>query len=395
MPFGAFAPFPFRLGGSPEEGLVSSQHARLVADMVALVRSMPLAVLTVNKVGSTVTIESYHGQNGIGLAHAPTAAGAGTGLFTLTWDRSFPTDRYQIGINEAPQYSWTVRTAFGSSQGTVNRQVTCEVTDGVVSVGNTETGTFEDGRVTVEVWGDWLPLPQIGSYGGDPNKEDSVTEGVVPYAAVIYTDLQGMRGSAYTTEKRSLVHAENLALARLLGYFSYRLPEKVRANAVPSRSDERLPYWVTVLGEASRPDDEKWLLRQRASVAYRAATGPLYDTVQATLQDLLGDNYVTTHLADELPLSTPPTPTCWPGIDPGASTYSIGGGAWYSRRSHLVVQVQLLPGQSTDDFLRLVNVDLFTTLDRLLPAWMTFSWTRGTSFLLDISQLDFDGVSDA
>lgn len=393
MPFGAFAPFPFRLGGSPEEGLTASQHARLVADMVAFVRSMPLAVMTVNKVGSTVTIEGYHGQNGVGLAHAPTAADAGPGLFTLTWARSYPTDRYQIGINEDAEYSWTVRTAFGGSQGDVDRQVTCEVTDGVVTVGNVQFGTPEDGRVTIEVWGDWLPLPQIGSYGGDPDKEDSATEGTTPYAAAIYRDFQGMRGSAYSQARGTLVHAENLALSRFWGYFAYRLPEKVRANAVPSRSDERLGYWVQVLGVQSRPDDEKWLLRQRASVAYQVATGPIYDTVQSTLQDLLGENYVTTHLQDELPLSTPPTPTCWPGVDPGTPTYSIGGGAWYSSRSHLVVQVQRLPGQTTDDFLRLVNVDLFTTLDRLLPAWMTFSWTTGTSFLLDVSQLDFDGLS--
>ena len=252
--------------------------------------------------------------------------------------------------------------------------------------------SIDDNSAVVEVWGSWLRLPQIGTYGGDPNKEDSVTEGTVPYAAIIYTDLQGMRGTAYTTKPGTLVHAENLAIARFLGYFSYRLPEKVRANAVPSRSDERLPYWVSVLGVASRPDDERWLLRQRASVAYQVSTGPIHDTVLTALQDLLGDNFVELRLQDELPLSAPPEPTCWPGINPGWPTYNIGGGAWYSRRSHAVVKVQRLPGQSTDDFLRLVNVDMFIMFDCLLPAWVTFDWSTGEGFYLDISQLDFDGL---
>lgn len=389
MPYGAFAPLPLRLGGSATEGWTASQQSRAVADLVAIVRAAPLAVLTLTRSGSTYTVEKYHGQNGVGLAHAPTATEAAPGVCQLTWAKSYKTERYLRGVREDEDLPWVVRQAQTWTLDTVNQQMTCEVT----YTGDIYVYFLDDTSAVVEVWGSWLRLPQIGSYGGDPNKEDSKTEAVIPYAAVIYTDLQGMRGSAYTTRAGTLVHAENLALARFWGYFAYRLPEKVRANAVPSRSDEGLSYWVTVLGVTAQPTDEKWLLRQRASVAYQVSTGPIYDTVQSTLQGLLGDNFVAMYIQDSSPLSTPPSPTCWPGVNPGTPTYDIGGGPWYSRRSHLVVQVRTLPAQTTDAFLRLLNVDMFTQLDRLLPAWMTFSWTTGTSFLLDISRLDFDGLS--
>jgi hypothetical protein len=357
--------------------------------LTAIVRAAPLAVITLTKVASITTVTKYHGQNGVGLAHAPTVTDVGS-FARLSWAKSYKTERYVRDVREEEDRPWVLRHAQSWVSNTFAAFTTCYVrSDGSLDV----RVPFSSQTVVVEVWGDWLALPQIGTYGGDPDKEDSATEADVPYAAIIYQDLQGMRGSAYTTRPGTLVHAENLALARFWGYFAYRLPEKVRANAVPSRSDEGLGYWVNVLGVQTRPDDERWLLRQRASVAYRVSTGPTYDTVQQALRDLLGEHYVAIHVQDNLPLTTPPNPTCWPGVNTGSPSYDIGGGAWYSRRSHLVVQTQKLPGQSDEDFLRLVNVDMFTMLDRLLPAHMTFSWTTSTSFLLDISHLDFDGLS--
>jgi len=36
---------------------------------------------------------------------------------------------------------------------------------------------------------------------------------------------------------------------------------------------------------------------------------------------------------------------------------------------------------------------LFQLLDRMLPAKCTFNWTTGDGFILDVSQLDFTGLT--
>ena len=65
MPFGAFAPMPLRFGGTPEEGWAASQHARMAADLVAIVRAAPLAVRTLTRSGSTYTVDAYHRQTAL------------------------------------------------------------------------------------------------------------------------------------------------------------------------------------------------------------------------------------------------------------------------------------------------------------------------------------------
>src|ERR1041384_1219880 len=89
----------------------------------------------------------------------------------------------------------------------------------------------------------WTREAAIGDYGGDPGKRACKTESVVPFAYQVYRELQAQRGSAYSARTSgTLVHAENLALARLFAAIFFRHPEKLRANAVPSGSDERLSY---------------------------------------------------------------------------------------------------------------------------------------------------------
>ena len=49
---------------------------------------------------------------------------------------------------------------------------------------------------------------------------------------------------------------------------------------------------------------------------------------------------------------------------------------------------------SNEDYLHLLNVELFELLDEMLPAWATANWAEDVSagFLLDISQLDYTGM---
>jgi hypothetical protein len=88
MPFGAFAPLPLRLGGSAEEGWAPAQHARFCADLVAVKRTAPLARLYVTQDSGSpfaATVAVYRGQNGVGLAYAPTITVGGAGDVTLTF----------------------------------------------------------------------------------------------------------------------------------------------------------------------------------------------------------------------------------------------------------------------------------------------------------------------
>ncbi len=239
----------------------------------------------------------------------------------------------------------------------------------------------------------WSREAAIGDYGGALDKRDSHTEGTVPYAWFCYRELIAIRGSAYSGELGgTLVHCENLALARVLAHRSFRCPEKFAANALPGSADEGLDYWVKVLAVPSKPTDQKWELRKRCAAHYRAVTSVTLSAIRSALQDLLGDIYVDATFNEGADLATPPLITYWPGENPGDSSFSLGGGMWASERSHLFVEVQHPSGISLADLDQLINVQAFALLDRMLPAYATFSVGLGGGFLLDISQLDFTGL---
>lgn len=388
--FGAFAPLPLRLGGSSEEGWTASQQSRVSADLVAAFRAAPLAILTINQAG---TISSYHGQNGVGLANAPTVTGSG-GDLTLTWSRHYLGPLWAKYTAEDQDFPWNIlQVQVHASQSTVPLSVCGSVTSPIaVRVVLSTTGS-----AVVEIWGSWIPLPQIGTYGGDPSKEDSLTEGDLTYASQLYMEIQGMRGSAFSIAPSTYVHCENLALARFWGYQSFRLPEKMRASAVPERSDERLPYWCNILGIVPRPGEETWSIRQRCALSYKIALGPTNDTVVTAITDLLGDSLVGITFPTDDPFSTVPDGTYFYPTNPGDPTLSLtnaANGTWTSRRSSIRIQVQWLPTMTEIEFFDLVNTQLWQMLDTLLPAWMIWTWYQDLGhdgFLLDISHLDIDG----
>ena len=118
MPFGAKAPLPLRLGGSPTKGLTARQHARLCATMVALVRSSKLAVVTVEQTGVGYgSILSYNGQDGVGLSHAPAPSFDATGNIKLTFPYRW-VDGYE---NSYPLHIRHCRVSCGT---TVMREAT-------------------------------------------------------------------------------------------------------------------------------------------------------------------------------------------------------------------------------------------------------------------------------
>lgn len=240
----------------------------------------------------------------------------------------------------------------------------------------------------------WSREASIGDYGGDPDKVPSETEGVTPYAWYVYRELSAMRGSAYSGQLGgTIVHCEHLAIARMLAWCYWRLPEQFVANCLPGTADYALPYWAEVLGVPARASDQAWQIRQRCAAHYRATTELTLQSIQAALSDLLGDVYVDATFQTGSSLSSPPLLTYWPGVNPGPASRSLGGGCWASERSHLYVEVERVAGMSDSDYRQLINVQLFQLLDRMLPAYCTFAAAEGGGFLLDISQLDFQGLT--
>jgi len=347
-----------------------------------------------------VTVD-YSGRNGTGLAHAPDEIGTpATGAVTLRWtNRSF-LDTYGSG-NLHPVTITAVIAQRGDATG---GKVTVVVggTPSVIFLRNfNSAGTLQDGTFIVTIYGYLYDsaICAIGDYAGDPDKRDSDTEGREPYAAGILAELQSLRGSAYTTTQGRLVDVENVALARLIAAAGPRTAEKLRANAVPGTSDERLDYWQKFLAVPQRFGEPKWRRRQKLATHYRTGEGPTLEAVQTALAELLGDAFVSATWEEGASLSAPPTPTYWPDINPGPAQASLGGGAWTSTRNHLFVLVQLPVGIALGEFITLMTVDMPTLLDRMLPGWATFDWATSEGFYVatddatgDGSLIDFDGV---
>lgn len=388
--FGGYAPLPVRLGGDTETGWSAAQHARAAADLYACSLTSDFAILTVNKSGGTVTIESYLGQNGLGLAAAPLALNSGTGIITFFWPNTFKNDYDE-------NFPVNIKYADAGVIGTANLTASASVGPNtvIVSIYNAATGALTDGRVTVAVGPGITVDRRIGHYDGATDKEDSPTEGKTPYAWIWYREFEGALGTAFTKTQSGLVHAKKIALARMWAALD-RLREKYSANAKPGTNDEVLGHWVRLLNVRLLGDDTLQEVRQRAAVRLKAGRGPTMTRVDEAVSELLGAAFVKVWRRYGTDLDTPPAQTYWPGVNPGPTDYSLGGGAWLSERSHLVIEVSRSAGLSDTQFLRLANVDLYRLLDELLPATSTFDWATGLTdgFLLDISDLDFGGLTD-
>ena len=248
----------------------------------------------------------------------------------------------------------------------------------------------------------WSRDRRIGHYGGATDKQNSDTEGVTPYAWGWYKTMVASRPSLYSRQPAGLVHARNVALARIMAGAT-RASEKLRTNSLPTTAAEAIGRWVIITATPRRHGDTLHDLRQRCAANYQAARGNSDQLVDEVIAKLLGDSYVRSWrqtgpaLGDgNTDLSNPPTQTFWPDANPGPPSYDLGGGTWLSERAHLVVETQQLDGQTQRDFLELMNVDLFGLLDQILPSYATFNWAIGISdggFFLDISEMDFTGMT--
>jgi len=370
---GGLAPFPIRLGGTPEGGIRAAAHARAVADLCAIRRGLPLARMDVSVASGVVTLHAYSGRNGAGLAYAPALAGTATaGEITVTWPLYYEDETGRV-------VRWRFTGVSVTVQGTTARFASYNPTFALSSIQIYNIAEVEtDGRVSIVFHG-YEDDATFADYDGTLDKRDDITENPVPYAGHIYRDIQQQRGSAYTTKARSLVHCENVAMARMWAHVSYRLPDKLRNNSTPLLADEGVEYWSKLLGIPIAPDEPRFETRRRLAVHYRLGDGAVFDSLRSKVKDLLGSAFGSVTLNHGADLANPPANTYWPTINPGLSIYDLGGGSWLSERAQVLVDVIVPGGVQDAKFNRLVNVELFELLDRELPIWATAQWRDSAS----------------
>lgn len=385
MAFGAFAPMPLRLGGTVQEGWSPEQHARMAADVAAEYSTGSFAILSYTKAGATVTVTAYNGRNGVGITFAPTPTVNGAGNVTWDWPPTWTDD---LG---------TIHTlAFSHADATVAKidavHFASPYAVGGLSV-SVASGT--DAPITLEVWSPEERRP--AHYGGTPDKRPSATEGRTPYAWGWYRHYQASMGSAYTAERASMVHAENLADARRQAG-KMRCAERLERNSVPTTADERLAYWATVMRIPFVAADVTEDIRAACAAKAQIASVENRIALDTTLATLLGGAFVQTVVTTGVDLDTPPDITHWPIINPGDPVASLGNGAWSSVRCHLFVEIRentAPPAAPALPLLRLANGAMVELLDEALPSYATFSFARAdhtNGFRCDHSLIDFDGM---
>jgi hypothetical protein len=148
MPFGALSPLPLRLGGSAEEGWTAEQHARFCADMQAIKRVAPLASWRYSVTTTEATVLAYVGQNGSGLAYAPTPTRNGNGDVSFAWASQYFEDEYGV------QHPFKVRVvrAKGDGAGASVNAVWTTIANGVRVRRFTSAGAAFNGTGYVTVW---------------------------------------------------------------------------------------------------------------------------------------------------------------------------------------------------------------------------------------------------
>lgn len=380
--FGGFNPLPLRLGGRDgTTSWTSEDHAALCRDLVAAARVTPFARMIVDVTGSSAaTVTEYRGINGNGSDYAPSIV---TSLWSpvLTFDPEWIDDQ---NVRRSLKVASAKATVAGAG-------AAWHAISEVVSSGGRRTVGIYAGdqacKIQVTVFGCYLDDATIADYGGATDKTNCETE-ITPCAYSTYRALQDARGSAYSKERGTLVHVENLCLARAHAG-TWRRAERLACNANPATADEKAEEWRQVLGVRQRDGDTPAALRTRNAAKLKAALGPTRRVVDDAVAELLGPLYVKTWRNYGSETTADSTGAYWTGVNPGSTSYDLGGGPWYSDRSHIVVEVTH-PASVTDYEFNSKMTDLVELLDLLLPATCTFDWCTGADdgFTLDEDLLD-------
>lgn len=370
---------PLRLGVVDNSGLDTSDHARLCADLAACMRTVPTLRMRVSRSGTTYTVEAFRSiYTEPAIYHI-----GGKASFYLSPTRTLSDGTVVTGCPRV----WVATSGGPSGAAEPVVYVTNYYSVDLIQISIADGATAE-----LTGWGSDLDARTIADYGGALDKEDCQAERV-PYAWTAYRMLQDARGSSYSKELSGLVHVENQALARAHAA-RWRDCERLSANANPATAHEKAEEWRQALAVRLQPNDTPESLRTRCAAKFLAARGPTRQTVDDAVEKLLGQVYVKSWRLYGTDLDNPPTETYWPGVNPGIPSYDLGGGPWYSERSHIVIEVTQPADVSLASFLDKM-AQLYELLDRMLPATSTFDWAVNVDdgFELDVDQMDFGALS--
>lgn len=376
MPFGGMAPFPYRLGGTVEEGWTAEQHARMCSDVAAAHATNPLAILVVTA-GTTSTINWFTCRGGYNIGSVTATFASGT----LTLDLGA---RY-YDEDQLDWRSWSASVAFASTS--TSGPVGTAITGDQIAI----TATSGD-VVTVVIYGS-VAERQMGDYGAELNKKNSNTEGNVPYAYNWLLEQQAAMGTAYSNDVDSLTRFELIARARMLG-FGQRLPEAYAAqNGSPACADQKLGYWCTVLGIS--PGLPDWVIRRLANAKTMLSNGVNDEVLVDAIQQVVGAAFVGL-VRTEGTLAAPPYPTWWRYGPEGPAMLALDSdGCWLSRRCHLTASLTEVAGRGSQSIARIANNELRGILNGMLPAVSTWNWAfhvGDTGFVLGTDRLGRDAL---
>lgn len=200
--------------------------------------------------------------------------------------------------------------------------------------------------------------------------------------AILNELLQGV-GSAFDTERGSVTWIYLNAIARVFNDV-FEQNRRLSNQWDPVRMTDFLTRWEAILG--IRPLETDTLVDRRAKLETKLQTLGQTAT-QQVLTDLLNSILGADVFISIENNSSATANTYIPGgaTIPGGIT--IPSGDWYSTVSYLPIKVQQPSYMDDLTFYQTVN-QIFTYLESLVPAWVTYDWFResesfGTGFILD------------
>lgn len=374
--FGGYCPTPYRLTGTDQEtGWSAAQFSRLCADTIAVARTAPFAVLTINRGGGGVyTLLGWKCRAPEISENLPTIAnGTPIGGVTTVVDITFPKaplredgTRATLNITDVKLTRWSDPDEVHASH-----------TPNVVTVTQIDDAAI---KFTVTVYASWNES-ELGDYGASLDKRNCDTE-AVPYSRIWYQELGSAFGSAYGEQESGLVHARKIAFARALSAAS-RHEEQLRLASTPHTAHPNfVKKWAQTCAVPVSEDETEYAVRTATASKFAARSGQDLVSLELALSELLGPRYVgITTYTDTDP------PGTWP------SSYDLGGGVWATTRAKIIVRVVEPATISDPEFSRLMNVQFVRLMDRIVPAWTWFDWAGDSSgFYLDVSRLDYTGL---
>lgn len=149
--------------------------------------------------------------------------------------------------------------------------------------------------------------------------------------------------------------------------------ERLSNQAIPEKMMEALPEWEQILGLAPAPGTSDYDRRAAVAARMRGLQNNALPDIEEVAAKVMGANYDAVVIVDPADVVA-----YWPGGIPGPPGFE-----WASNNATIAVRVNKTT-LSDADFLAKV-ARLREQLDRLLPAWMTFTIGVGSSFIVNQS----------